>query len=1338
MHKGGADVDAHWTQDSSQLDVIQGYLQKQSSKWGTWQKRYFCVSNQYLNYFSCQKMLVLKASCDLTDMEEDASLVGRFGGFQLNFGHTIVNVRAKDLKSAGEWVRAINQRYEHFLLNPVEEKKIVEESHTPLVVQKMTKSKKLKKVVSSAITEIGKKQIRSSSLDAIWANTAVCVKEGWLSKQSPSRFKAWQSRYFRLIDGSLYYYKSDSSSLGDFQGRILLNSACHISMDMDDNKNVIFIHTSFRKYIMKADNDNLQKDWMDSILQHQLEKRNRISLTEDDFEDEEEVVQTPQWILQWDTMDHVEHIQHVQDHLNEKFANCGDDLNLITQTCSSLIEELDDLASQCLVGECPRLDILQTKLKMYHLKFEQEIGMFLCGDDFEALTTQDILRLMDIITAYGEYLEKILGYDADLRDSLPQFSMIDNVEKMAARYLHELQDTLGTWIENIISSNFARGMSCLERANRESTIVNTSAPVDLFNMINETIIMAQASGVEPLIAPVLSCCLITLVDYKTNLFYGLERSSSGEALKGELAFLCALVNDCSSVVEHLGVLENSKIGKTGSEEGVQWEPVRVHYDEAAFQFLDLVMQMVLDDLEQALLTSKLFTKHHLEAEKWDVAANIMTRIVATLCDYLTDLQQLLLPEYFNRILKRLVQEISLIYCRQMMNATSVYSDPSIFLNEICGGPKDMASQLHSMTSKLRIGMDEMFHIKLDFEQLMNCVENFAPSAEKLFAQEIVAWKNIIDLLAVSPALFPSAVLTISAQQSHLLQKSVLTCALCCLSLRRDISVSQGVELRQSIGLKLKQKEIANKFSNINSESEQVPKNNQYAHLWPDLIVADPLKDRMRQLLGNTRAKIHREKSQKMNWQPTQNRIQRLSMDSQSDLPHYRLRAGTLSAMISKDFSVEASQKRKENRQFQIDLAEESRDENIHGFMEKKSPHPPMVWQRRWFLIHKVHDEASRKWKMSLTWHKTFNSPVKSRLFLDLVSRVDLTPSIPVRLATDGISYILAKENLNPAKLQEKKFEFTVTTDTRAYCFRALSMSEAVMWVNGLNKACREAKRISTIVDDEITSKAYEDLDMSSLRALCVSRGLNKVTKDTSRADLLQFLRHQSTLETDKEALASKMLLEEKKKMLLSRSVHELKNSCSTRGIDISTFNTKAEFVDCLAGENEASLGEQMAQLRQLIARGLLLLEDSSQEEDLDLVAVENAIGIFEKVTRESQMIGSPILEARSIHGIATAYTLSPERLDASPLMFEMASNMFFELGEMADAFSCISDAAETYKCVGQLEDAIRCLVEYDSKADTLQFAETIAHMRKQLQPQKKATVSKINTTLSRLSNYFSS
>ena len=136
---------------------------------------------------------------------------------------------------------------------------------------------------------------------------------------------------------------------------------------------------------------------------------------------------------------------------------------------------------------------------------------------------------------------------------------------------------------------------------------------------------------------------------------------------------------------------------------------------------------------------------------------------------------------------------------------------------------------------------------------------------------------------------------------------------------------------------------------------------------------------------------------------------------------------------------------------------------------------------------------------------------------------------------------------------------------------------------------------------------------------------------------------------------------------------------------------KESYVQNMRTNNTAELNAKddtlsAGEINQISVIQLLALANNllTSEGDFD-----SALDIFSVAMHNAEEY--PVLEARAMRGMAVCYSLCPDRLAASPSMFEIAAQMFLDLGETHDALTNLLDASKTYERIGSYDNAFSVL-----------------------------------------------
>ena len=707
---------------------------------------------------------------------------GRFGEFHVHLADSrVVRLKAESLALASEWVKNISLRS------------------------------------SVAARRDADKDNMSLEQAFEFFNLSKLHKEGFLSKKSLSRFTKWNSLYFSTTQGgALRYYSSEkaySADPNDFLAEIVIEpdtiiddgvfEAQEHNADGTSNR-LLFVRTRFRTFELQAPNASERDEWISTLneMKAHVSRMNEVSISNDVFETANDADDAgggyggllsprqakvqhdppPEFIRKWDDDDDVQRLEHCQASLDALFetVESGVDLDGVCNACTSLIEVLDDMARECLptvsgfveneskiteTGRIPRIDVFEFYLKFYHIRIVQELGLFLMDETYDALGTRDLLRLIDLITAYDDKLSEILRGETGeyLKDRIPPFGLSDNVEHMGELYIDKLRSTLGIWVENIVRAN---GESVKVQTRSDGKLI-TPGPADLFNLLSEALAMATSSGVDSVQAAVTSVCVVTQADYLYSVFEDVKATK-----RGEFEYVCAVCNDCFTILDHVDHLQEQQKQFVDFFE-IDTESIRTKCNETARKCLAILHDMVMSDLKE--LTSSLFKKkEHLfvKEDDYDDEPVLVDFLCATLDDFLKDFVEKLERPFVSRIAKLIFHSLMVQYTTRLKTA--------------------------STSEGLRVDGPEVASIVLGREldrygSLLRGHFSDKRSFDRAFKPTLRILEDLVECYDSSPDFLPSVMSSICLREPYL-QNHVFHMVSLLIETRTDVSPSERKEL----------------------------------------------------------------------------------------------------------------------------------------------------------------------------------------------------------------------------------------------------------------------------------------------------------------------------------------------------------------------------------------------------------------------------------------------------------------------------------------------------------------------------------------------------------------
>ena len=145
-------------------------------------------------------------------------------------------------------------------------------------------------------------------------------------------------------------------------------------------------------------------------------------------------------------------------------------------------------------------------------------------------------------------------------------------------------------------------------------------------------------------------------------------------------------------------------------------------------------------------------------------------------------------------------------------------------------------------------------------------------------------------------------------------------------------------------------------------------------------------------------------------------------------------------------------------------------------------------------------------------------------------------------------------------------------------------------------------------------------------------------------------------------------------------IEALKALCRERKVPVP--EERDDLVQMLLDNNfQAEVFAQENQIRALVRKGDALLKERDRK------AAEQ---VFDKALRLCQHFGSTAFEARCLEGLGHCYTELPQKAGTSPLMFELAADLYQKVDMVAQSKVCMLKAVDLYHANGDKALAHHC------------------------------------------------
>ena len=282
--------------------------------------------------------------------------------------------------------------------------------------------------------------------------------------------------------------------------------------------------------------------------------------------------------------------------------------------------------------------------KAYHVRVECELGPYLAEPG--QLGVAELLRLHDFISAYNKNFSNNLC--ASVKEELPPNTFPCYEETLRKTYSSTLESSMRSWVSNISSNVFKDDTLQSASLTDLSKAAGTSAPVDLLRIVCETLTESSTGGNSRIEEVATSCCV-------TALGYYLDLLQAKLPMIEDIALLCALANDCSTIVDYVDSDLVDVLGRHGVE------AVSTKYTNSAVQIIEIVVGKILLDLDPWI--SLRFEEAQLRREDRRAVSNVCVIIK----DSLADLKILLQPFLFQKLRRLLSRKVMIAYFSRLLN-----------------------------------------------------------------------------------------------------------------------------------------------------------------------------------------------------------------------------------------------------------------------------------------------------------------------------------------------------------------------------------------------------------------------------------------------------------------------------------------------------------------------------------------------------------------------------------------------------------------------------------------------------------------------------------------------
>ncbi len=692
--------------DTSKIQVMSGYLDKKN-RHDVMQKRYFVTVNHYLNYYKNEHRSKLLCSFDLLCVS-NMEVTTRFGDIELKMDDgKVICLKAKDNGEADVWVDNLKARHELYHTLPSHHRRR-----------------------NSFNNEMTFK--RSDALKSLL--------QGYLKKMSPSRFRGWQERFFRLYHGEIRYYKTepnDISELDGFNGQFFVTEIISVNtMEPTPDCTAFKIALAEREFELQASSVGEMNNWLNGIKDAiaVAKEKEQQEKKEQEGKVAEKVVNIPQCIREFDKQDPNDRAAILQQEGVYAFEEADDtedpdSVDSVMNICTEVLEELTDVVDACLSQNPKRYDVIQEYLQAYQGMLLFKVTNFTNEAEVGDLEAHEALRLMDFILGYTHLIEKAFkdNGDEDLKAMFNTDVFKEELNFLRDSYCIKAKPTLTNMCENIAKITLKNPARAINEG--YSGKYGTPAPVDLFSMINEYVAIAGRGGMKELQVEVIKMCLGGIKKYQKCMEEGIVEL---EEPADQLILLCAIINDCDEIADNLDsniedqyedLLEEFDIEK-------EMDAVRVQCQTLSRYATGTIKNVIFKDLEE--LEETLF-----DLESWK-QQEYLEACVSTIDDYLGD--------FMDRIVD--MSYLTLVgFCFSAMIKLYVQK----LLEKFTKIKKVVKSGGGNYIKKEQLNEEQVEYVKNDMETLRlsfaeHIVDGGPEMARKIFRQQWAVTCDIVDVL----------------------------------------------------------------------------------------------------------------------------------------------------------------------------------------------------------------------------------------------------------------------------------------------------------------------------------------------------------------------------------------------------------------------------------------------------------------------------------------------------------------------------------------------------------------------------------------------------------------
>ncbi|CAE7892648.1 unnamed protein product, partial [Symbiodinium sp. KB8] len=379
----------------------------------------------------------------------------------------------------------------------------------------------------------------------------------------------------------------------------------------------------------------------------------------------------PPWMQAFQQADDGERVLSVETFVQETFQGAlqaEGDIGALHEAVMQGAATLDERVTEAL--RHGRSKIVLMYIVAYDRRLTNQLSTWTSGTALSDVKSDKILQLLDAVQAYSGVRSRAVGGVAVVEDATAAQAaekgaeLAEQARLLSDQYVANLAPELKRIRENTVAQVMAKGLDAVKQdaATLSRTRLKTSMPFDFFQLLEIPLAMARRGGSPALQRQLLSKAMEEVTHLSADVLAGVKRQWSQRPEALEEDYVCALVNDCGSLLDLLEQFEDRFEATIAVERAERKRALVMH---CAVFLTGVLRDVVMGDLMPHV--SKLF------GAGWNPEGAApdppMQYLLGTLSDFFDDFQAYLHP-FFMRILSgQVFQAIITAYVAMLVQAS---------------------------------------------------------------------------------------------------------------------------------------------------------------------------------------------------------------------------------------------------------------------------------------------------------------------------------------------------------------------------------------------------------------------------------------------------------------------------------------------------------------------------------------------------------------------------------------------------------------------------------------------------------------------------------------------